>query len=250
MKKLAFLATLQRVKSRSGAGVIMLSFLAFGAWLATSSLNAVGAILHANTFQVNPPLSGVRDRAQETPSTQSSNGSMTAPQHTHLPDKPGQPQNVRNDQQQNPQQPNPGPNPTPANGGSVVKPSRPATGLGRPSGHSQLPGQAPARPPVHHRPHHGYGYPNYVWNRGNVKRLHRYFYEDMRRVNQWHRRPLFVGGYFPRRFELYIQPIPPSLMRYLPPVPPRYEIGYFDGYCFVYDPRSLLVVSVVDVFAN
>jgi Ni/Co efflux regulator RcnB len=242
MKKLAFLATLQRVKSRSGAGVIMLSFLAFGAWLATSSSNAVGANLRADTLQLNAPPSGARDIAQETLSTQPSTSRTTASQRTHLPDKPSQSEDGRNNPQGKPRQPYSGSNPTPPNGGPVVKP-------GRPSGHSQLPGRPSVRPPAHHYPHHGYVYPNYAWNRGNVRRLHSYFYEDMRRVNQWHRWHLFVGGYFPRRYESYIQPIPPSLMVYLSPVPPRYEIGYFDGYCFVYDPRSLLVVSVVDVYA-
>jgi hypothetical protein len=31
-------------------------------------------------------------------------------------------------------------------------------------------------------------------------------------------------------------------------VPPGYEIGYYDGYCLVYDPYSLEIVSVIDLY--
>jgi hypothetical protein len=37
-------------------------------------------------------------------------------------------------------------------------------------------------------------------------------------------------------------------MVYLPPVPPGYEIGYFDGYCLVYDPYTLRIESVLDLY--
>jgi hypothetical protein len=37
-------------------------------------------------------------------------------------------------------------------------------------------------------------------------------------------------------------------MTYLPPVPLGYEVGYYDGYCLVYDPNSLLVASVFDLY--
>ena len=106
------------------------------------------------------------------------------------------------------------------------------------------------RPNGRYGPHPGYGLPNYSWGRGGVSRLRSYFREDLRQVNRWHRRPLFVGTYFPHRHRMYIRPIPRGLMRYLPPVPRRYAMGYFDGYCLVYDPRTLLIVSVVDLYRN
>ena len=105
-----------------------------------------------------------------------------------------------------------------------------------------------SRPNGHYGPHSGYGLPNYSWGRGGVSRLRSYFREDLRQVNRWHRRPLFVGAYFPHRHRMYIQPVPRGLMRYLPPVPRGYAMGYFDGYCLVFDPRTLLIVSVVDLY--
>jgi hypothetical protein len=45
-----------------------------------------------------------------------------------------------------------------------------------------------------------------------------------------------------------LQPIPPDLMIYPPPVPPGYEVGYYDGYCLLYDPGTLRIVSVIDLY--
>ena len=137
----------------------------------------------------------------------------------------------------------------------------PSKGGGTEPQHSDLPNQPggpqvnpqqadpqTSRPNGHHGPRPGYRLPNYSWGRGGVSRLRSYFREDLLRVNRWHRRPLFVGGYFPHRYRMYIQPIPHGLMRYLPPVPRGYAIGYFGGYSLVYDPRTLLIVSVVDLY--
>jgi hypothetical protein len=70
------------------------------------------------------------------------------------------------------------------------------------------------------------------------------------RVNRWHRHQLFVGGYCPRIFLREIQPIPPGLMFHLPPVPPGYAVGYYDGYCLLYDPYSLRIVSLIDLYVQ
>ena len=224
MERLAGQANLTRGNLRNGAGVILLSFLALGARLATPSSVAVAAILRANPSKVIVRQSGAPEGMLETPSTQTATGTTTAPRHHSLPDKPGLPKGDGDNTHEISTQPSPG---------------------------RSEPSDRPfPRPLVHHHPHYAHTYPNYVWNRGNVRRLRHYFHEDIRNVNKWHRRRLFAGRYFPPRYVDYIQPIPPSLMVYLPPVPPRYRIGYFDGYCFVYDPRTLMVVSVVDLCAS
>jgi hypothetical protein len=38
-----------------------------------------------------------------------------------------------------------------------------------------------------------------------------------------------------------------TLLGYLPPPPPGYAIGYFDGYMVVYDPASFQILSWVDL---
>ncbi len=70
----------------------------------------------------------------------------------------------------------------------------------------------------------------------------------MARLNRSRRHHFLVGGYFPRQYVTYLQPIPPDVLGYLPPVPPGYAIGYYDGYTVVYDPTTYLIASVLDLF--
>jgi hypothetical protein len=90
--------------------------------------------------------------------------------------------------------------------------------------------------------------PHYVWGGGNGWRLHHYFLADMRRFDRIHRHHFFAGGYLPHVYLAYMQPIPPALMVYLPPVPLGYEIGYYGGYCLIYDPGTLQILSVIDLY--
>jgi hypothetical protein len=124
------------------------------------------------------------------------------------------------------------------------KPPRPNPGPGRPPGnnHPPLP-----HPPVHH-PQYGPGWPHYAWGGGNGWRLHQFYLGDMRRIDRWNRHSFYPGGYLRRIYLNRIQPIPPDLAMYLPPVPPGYEVGYFDGYCLLFDPFTLRIASVIDLY--
>jgi hypothetical protein len=70
----------------------------------------------------------------------------------------------------------------------------------------------------------------------------------MGRINWRYRQHLFVGGYFPHVYLAYIRPLPPELIGYLPPVPPGYAMGYYQGYCLIYDPNTLMIISVIDLY--
>jgi hypothetical protein len=165
------------------------------------------------------------------------------------PAQPGPPRNGEDQSQGKPERPDPRLLPgAPQNGGSPVKPGRPVAGAARPLRPTPHSGPRPTHPPAHHPLTHGHGYPSYAWGAGNRWRLHQFFLGDFHRVNRWHRHQLFVGGYFPRIVLSEIQPIPPDLMFYLPPVPPGYAVGYYDGYCLLYDPFSLRIVSVIDLY--
>jgi hypothetical protein len=62
------------------------------------------------------------------------------------------------------------------------------------------------------------------------------------------RRPHFVvGGFFPYGDIPYISPIPGTLYGQLPPAPPGYSMGYYDGYVVVYDPVSYFIANVIDL---
>ena len=61
-------------------------------------------------------------------------------------------------------------------------------------------------------------------------------------------RPTFrVGMYFPYAYIGAIQPVPPSMWGSLPPIPPGYAVGYYDGYVVVYDPVTYWIVGVIDL---
>ncbi len=127
--------------------------------------------------------------------------------------------------------------------------SRPGPGANRPGSGSrpsrpqqQRPTRQPQGRPRHPRPHYSFG------DGGNGFRLRRYFNGDMAHINR-NRRPHFlVGGYFPRQYVTSLQPIPPDIYGYLPPVPPGYSMGYYDGYTVVYDPATFVIASVLDLF--
>jgi hypothetical protein len=56
-----------------------------------------------------------------------------------------------------------------------------------------------------------------------------------------------VGGFFPYGDIQYISSLPPNLYGTLPPPPPGYSMGYFDGYVVVYDPVSYFIANVIDL---
>jgi hypothetical protein len=56
-----------------------------------------------------------------------------------------------------------------------------------------------------------------------------------------------VGGYFPYGDIGYLSALPPDLYGQLPPPPPGYRVGYYDGYVVVYDPLTYFIASVIDL---
>lgn len=74
-----------------------------------------------------------------------------------------------------------------------------------------------------------------------------HYARSLRYINRA-RRPVFVvGGYFPYADIGYITPLPPDVYGYLPPPPPGYQMGYFQGYVVVYDPVTYFIANVIDL---
>jgi len=69
----------------------------------------------------------------------------------------------------------------------------------------------------------------------------------MRYINRARRSVFRVGGYFPVGDIGYLTTVPPSVYRTLPPPPPGYQMGYFDGYVIVYDPVTYFIANLVDL---
>jgi hypothetical protein len=69
----------------------------------------------------------------------------------------------------------------------------------------------------------------------------------LRAINRARRLRLAVGGYYPYADIGYLHPVPPDVYGYLPPPPPGYQMGYYDGYVVVYDPITYFIANLVDL---
>ncbi len=132
-------------------------------------------------------------------------------------------------------------------GGPQVQPPRPSPGGGngnRPNPGSR-PGGRPNRPAQWGRPPQQR--PSYRFRPTDRAYLRRFYLSRLRSINLA-RRPVFApGGYFPYADIVYLSTLPPNLYGYLPPPPPGYSMGYFEGYVVVYDPNTYYVADVIDL---
>lgn len=67
-------------------------------------------------------------------------------------------------------------------------------------------------------------------------------------VNAHNRARLYRGGYLPNGWRARVHRLPPEYLREVPPPPPGYFIGYYDGFAVVYDPNTGLILQFADVF--
>jgi len=157
--------------------------------------------------------------------------------------------------------PNPGgPQIQPVPGPGRPQPSRPnppRPNPGRPT-IQPVPGPRPPRPPVRppNRPGPGRppswgrppaSRPTYGWRPNDRTWLHRYYLRNLAYINMANRPVFAVGGFFPYAYIPYITPAPPAVYSYLPPPPPGYQVGYYDGYVVVYDPVTYFIANVIDL---
>ncbi|MDQ1450545.1 MAG: hypothetical protein QOE55_2934 [Acidobacteriaceae bacterium] len=133
-----------------------------------------------------------------------------------------------------------------------AQPARPQPQPGRPQPGTKPPAhRPPANRPVHGRPPQWgrppANRPSYGFRPSDRDRLRRYYAARIRAINRA-RRPLFtVGGYYPYADIGYLQPVPPDVYGYLPPPPPGYQMGYYDGYVVVYDPITYFIANLIDL---
>jgi hypothetical protein len=150
-----------------------------------------------------------------------------------------------------PSRPQPGrPNP----GGGKPQPSRPQPSRpnpGRPNPGRPNPGRPSTGRPSHGRPpqwgHRPSKRPSYSFRPNDRSYLHRYYLSRLGAINRANRPRFVIGGFFPYGYIPYLSPLPPDVYGYLPPPPPGYSMGYYDGYVVVYDPVTYFIANVIDL---
>jgi hypothetical protein len=101
------------------------------------------------------------------------------------------------------------------------------------------------RPPQWGRPPQNR--PSYSFRPSDRDRLRSYYGARMRAINRARRPRFVVGGYYPYADIGYLQPLAPDVYGYLPPPPPGYQMGYYDGYVVVYDPVTYFITNLIDL---
>ncbi|MBB5315801.1 hypothetical protein [Tunturibacter empetritectus] len=125
----------------------------------------------------------------------------------------------------------PPPRPTPSRPPPRPNPSRPRPPSGRPPQWGRPPQQRPS----------------YSFRRNDWGYLHNYYRRNLGYINIATRPRFVIGGFFPYAYIPYITALPPNVYGYLPPPPPGYNMGYYDGYVVVYDPLTYFIANVVDL---
>lgn len=55
------------------------------------------------------------------------------------------------------------------------------------------------------------------------------------------------GEQLPSDYRARLKPVPSSYYRNVPPPPPGYQFGYYDGYVVAYSPTTRIVADVLDL---
>jgi Ni/Co efflux regulator RcnB len=61
------------------------------------------------------------------------------------------------------------------------------------------------------------------------------------------RHQIRAGERLPSDYRTRLKPVPQSYYRGVPPPPPGYRFGYYDGYVVAYDPTTQIVADVLDL---
>jgi Ni/Co efflux regulator RcnB len=98
-----------------------------------------------------------------------------------------------------------------------------------------------------HRDQHGN---DYSFSQNDRAQLQKHYQKSLGKVDR-SRRPRFEAGReIPKAYRGSITQAPVSLRRRLPPPPTGYTLGYYQGYAVVYDPRTQIVLSILDLLSQ
>lgn len=160
--------------------------------------------------------------------------------------KPGQNSRPGNAQNSRPTPGQKSPSRPPSN--SRPSPNRPAPSrpANRPAASRPATRPAPKRPVAHPAPSSR----SYAFRSQDISRLRSQYRSNYANVNRARRPHFYRGGYIPVTYRRYFQPVPPAVIGYLPPVPPGYAVGYYDGYVAVYSLATFAILNLIDLMSQ
>lgn len=92
---------------------------------------------------------------------------------------------------------------------------------------------------------------HYHFRDGDRLRLRDNYHRHLQVIAHDHHRPYFVPGHVMQHaYRPHITPVPVHVLRTLPPPPPGYVIGYYQGYNVVYDPATYVILSAIDLLSR
>jgi hypothetical protein len=97
------------------------------------------------------------------------------------------------------------------------------------------------------RDHHDQGRAEYRFRAEDRDHFRPHYEKDIRQWRQHpdRRRHLRAGEQLPNG--VHLKSVPASYYRTLPPPPPGYRFGYYDGYVVAYHPATQIVADILDL---
>jgi Ni/Co efflux regulator RcnB len=112
------------------------------------------------------------------------------------------------------------------------------------------PGHGPDHSDRHDYDHHDNGHhrgQDFHFRDEDRRHFEPHYQKDIERWRSHpHGRPQFIRGQrIPPNYRF--QPVPRTYYAEVPPPPPGYQYGYYDGYVVAYDPTTRIVADVLDL---
>jgi len=95
----------------------------------------------------------------------------------------------------------------------------------------------------------GQGGHDYHFRDEDRNRFSTHYRSNLRQYEQHpdRRHQIRAGERLPSDYRTRLKPVPESYYRGVPPPPPGYRFGYYDGYVVAYDPATQVVADVLDL---
>jgi Ni/Co efflux regulator RcnB len=99
------------------------------------------------------------------------------------------------------------------------------------------------------RDHQQQGRPDYHFRPEDKGQFGNHYKSNIKKVQKHpeKRNHIRAGEQLPPDYRSRLKPVPSSYYRNVPPPPPGYQFGYYDGYVVAYNPTTRIVADALDL---